>query len=327
LSAPRQESQTKTVPGPKQRVCRLLMVATPIGNLEDLSLRAVRCLTEADIIACEDTRHTAKLLAHLGLSKACVSIHEHNEQSAGERLLSRALEQGQTIAYVSDAGTPGVSDPGCRLAAMAHTMGIPVYAIAGPSAWASAVSVAGFAPPHHFFVGFFPRSPTESAALLRRVLTVAPCQLVFFESPHRVARTLELLQSHLPGHTRVCVCREITKVFESTRVFTLDQALNHLNTEPIRGEFVVIIEVTSEVLEHSQLHPSAKSRDLNHVTDTLSLSQLADQALANRSAALTLRDMARHLAKAHPRFTSREIYQAALQTESALDSAKEHLHP
>ena len=308
---------------------RLYMVATPIGNLEDLSPHAARVLQEADVIACEDTRRTAKLLAFLMVSKPCRSVREHNEVSAGMRLLDEARERHWSVAYVSDAGTPGVSDPGARLAELAHQRGIPVYAVTGPSAWAAAVSVAGFAATASYFVGFLPRRGQDCADVVRRALAIAPCQLVFFESPHRIGSSLERLARWLPASTRVCLCREMTKMFESNRVCTLADAVKTLEQEPTRGEFAVVVEIAATppgpllrlggataLADAGAPRTAADSMlgltDAAAETTSPNLAILGRRALAESHATGSLRTAARNLAKAHPHFTSRDIYQAAL---------------
>lgn len=300
------------------------MVATPIGNLEDLSPHAARILREADVIACEDTRRTAKLLAHLHVSKSCTSLHAHNEDRVGRLVLEIAQAHNQHVAYVSDAGTPGVSDPGARLAALAHDMGIPVFAVTGPSAWAAALSVAGFGYTASYFVGFLPRREQDCREVVLGALRVAPCQFIFFESPNRIAASLTRLAKWLEPSTRLCLCREISKVFESNRQCTLSNALATLEQEPLRGEFAVVVELkpTETVPRDSLLHQHRHDLSLSEhrperteeqgESSEVSLRTLGRLAATQRSPQESLRDVARELASQNPRFSSRAIYQAAL---------------
>jgi 16S rRNA (cytidine1402-2'-O)-methyltransferase len=288
------------------------MVATPIGNLADLSPRAAAALSEANIIACEDTRQTRKLLNHLGIKKPCISIREHNESTAGLPLLQSVLEEQLTLAYVSDAGTPGVSDPGAKLAEMAHHLGIAVYAVSGPSALASAISVTGFGQAHSYFIGFLPRKPQEIRAAIVKALRVAPIQLIFFESPKRIQPTIKVLAATLPSNTRICICREMTKLFESNRVLFLEDAQESLLKEPLLGEFAVVIDLVPLQADYmSAIQNQAFSAP---ETSAPSLPELGFLAVTSRGAEQTLRDAARSLALKHPNHQARDIYQAALNS-------------
>ncbi len=218
---------------------RLLVVATPLGNLGDLSPRAVRALGEADLVAAEDTRRTLPLLTHLGLSKPLVSSHKFNEASKLDGLLG-ALGEGKTIALVTDGGTPAISDPGHRLVAAALAAGHVVVAIAGPSAVAAALSVAGFPADRFRFAGFLP----AAAAARRRALTALagePETLVFYEAPHRVLKALDAMIEAL-GDREAALCRELTKLHEEVLRARLSAIRTSLAArDAIRGEIVLVV--------------------------------------------------------------------------------------
>jgi 16S rRNA (cytidine1402-2'-O)-methyltransferase len=190
----------------------LYVVATPIGNLEDLTFRALRILREVDLIAAEDTRRSIKLLNHYEVRKPLVSLHEHNEAREGRRLVSKLLE-GQTVALVSDAGTPAIADPGARLVQAARENGIRVVPIPGPSAITAALSVSGLESPEFVFMGFPPASGSARDDWFERA-AVEPRTIVFFEAPHRVEKTLKEATSKLVNRPILCM-REISKIHES----------------------------------------------------------------------------------------------------------------
>ncbi len=189
----------------------LYIVGTPIGNLEDITVRAARILGEAGLIACEDTRQTHKLLEHLGIRKPTVSYHEHNEAERTADLIAR-LEQGETIALVSDAGTPLVSDPGYRLVREAAARGIPVVPVPGPSAAITALSASGLPTDSFRFDGFLPAKPGQRRRALE-LLRDESATLVFYEAPHRIVATLEDIAAVM-GEREVVVARELTKIHE-----------------------------------------------------------------------------------------------------------------
>lgn len=217
----------------------IYLVATPIGNLEDITLRALRILREADVIACEDTRHTRKLLTHFQIQKPLVSYHEHNEAQRAAELVDRA-QRGEVVAVVSDAGTPGISDPGFRVVRAAVEAGVPVVSIPGPVAAISALAASGL-PTHSFrFLGFFPakKGPRRKAI---QSLQSEDVTLVLYEAPHRIVETLEdVLQ--LLGDRPAVVARELTKLHEEYLRGTVSGLLNELRSRPvIKGELTVII--------------------------------------------------------------------------------------
>lgn len=221
----------------------LYVVATPIGNLEDVTYRARRVLTEADVIACEDTRHTRVLLNHYGINKPLVSLYEHNERARTPELLQR-LREGETIALVSDAGTPAVSDPGFVLLREALAAGFTVVPIPGPSALLAALTVSGLPPDRFTFLGFLPKRSSRRRRALQEVAG-QPATLILFEAPHRITTVLQDLLDVL-GDRRVALARELTKKFEDVFRGTLSEALQHLRTHPPRGEFTIVVEGASE---------------------------------------------------------------------------------
>jgi 16S rRNA (cytidine1402-2'-O)-methyltransferase len=215
-------------------------VSTPIGNLEDITLRALRVLKEVDLIAAEDTRHTAKLLARYEIRTATTSLHEHNEREKVPVLLDR-LKRGQSVAVVSDAGTPGISDPGYRLVRAALDEHVRVEGVPGPSAVVSALVASGLPTEAFTFVGFPPPKARPRAEWLARILA-EPRTVVFFEAPHRIRETLEDL-SRLAGDREVAVARELTKVHEEVLRGTAASILTRLASP--RGEITVLLAPAS----------------------------------------------------------------------------------
>ena len=212
----------------------LFVVATPIGNLEDLSFRALRVLREVDLIAAEDTRRTSKLLAHYEIRKPLVSLHEHNERREAPRLVAR-LQQGESIALVSDAGTPGIADPGQHLVSLARTSGLKVTPVPGPSAIMAAISASGFPADRFVFMGFPPRSGKERQEWIGQG-TAEERTVVAFEAPHRIQRTLDELSTSLVNRP-IYAHREMTKIHEQLVIYT-----NEAGAEPsARGEYVLVI--------------------------------------------------------------------------------------
>lgn len=216
----------------------LYVVATPIGNLEDITLRAVRILREADVIAAEDTRHTRKLLAHLDIHTPLTSFHAHSGTARLERIL-RTLEEGKSVALVTDAGTPGIADPGQPLIAAAVESGIPVIPVPGPTAAAAAASIAGFPGSMFCFIGFMPGRPSRRKRLLESVADL-PFSLVLYASPYRLLEDLEMCQACL-GDRDVVVARELTKVHEEVLRGTLTEMLAHFAEVEPRGEFTLLV--------------------------------------------------------------------------------------
>lgn len=223
---------------PENKSGQLYLVSTPIGNLEDITLRAIRILKEADAIACEDTRHTQKLLNHYGIKKRLVSYHEHNENTRAPELISE-MQNGASIALVTDAGTPIVSDPGHRLVVLCAENKIPVIPIPGPSAVLAALSASGISAERVLFVGFLPARQGER----RRALTELAANLatlVFFEAPHRIANMLSEAAEIL-GPRPAALARELTKLHEEFLRGTLADLANRLKAAPLKGEFTLVV--------------------------------------------------------------------------------------
>lgn len=221
----------------------LYLVATPIGNLEDITLRALRILREADIIAAEDTRQTLKLLNHFGIRNTLVSYYEHNKAEKGNYLISRLLE-GKNVALVSDAGTPGISDPGEDLVRLAVSKGIPVTMVPGPAAVIAGVVLSGLPSGRFVFEGFLPMNKRVRRERLGSISRETRT-MVFYEAPHKLIHTLKDLRDLL-GNRRIAIARELTKKFEEVWRTTLDEAIARYGNEPPKGEFVIILEGADE---------------------------------------------------------------------------------
>ena len=218
---------------------KLYLVATPIGNLEDITYRAVRVLKEADLIACEDTRHTRGLLDHYGIDRPTISYHEHNETGRTPDLIAR-LKGGQSIAVVSDAGTPLISDPGFRLVNQALAEGIEVVPIPGPSAILAALTASGLPTDAFHFGGFLPAKTSQRRKTLEAVREFE-CSLVFYETPHRILEALEDVAAVL-GERPIVLTRELTKIHEEFLRGTAAEVLERLRERPsIKGEMTLVI--------------------------------------------------------------------------------------
>jgi 16S rRNA (cytidine1402-2'-O)-methyltransferase len=225
----------------------LYIVSTPIGNLEDITLRALRVLKEADLIACEDTRQTRKLLDHYGIAKPVTSYHDHNEAARAAELIER-LERGESIALVSDAGTPLISDPGYRLVAAAVLAGITVVPIPGPSAVMGALAAAGLATDSFRFCGFLPPKTSQRQKVFEE-LKHETCTLVFYEAPHRILETLEDLAAVMPERP-VVIARELTKLHEEFLRGTAVELRAALSArQSVKGEITLLIGKA----EHAEL--------------------------------------------------------------------------
>jgi 16S rRNA (cytidine1402-2'-O)-methyltransferase len=240
----------------------LYVVATPIGNLADLSLRAIHVLALADAIACEDTRHSAPLLRHLGLDKPLVAVHEHNEREAAPAVLAR-LARGERVAYVSDAGTPGLSDPGAALVAAVREAGLRVLPIPGASAALAALSIAGDTRADAFrFAGFLPAKAGERAAALEALLRGPDAQIIF-EAPHRIEALCRAVGDAEPAR-RVTLCRELTKQFETIVTLPASALCGWLaeDANRLRGEFVLVVHAAEVAAEADAEQHDATLRTL-----------------------------------------------------------------
>ncbi|MBI3281680.1 MAG: 16S rRNA (cytidine(1402)-2'-O)-methyltransferase [Acidobacteria bacterium] len=217
----------------------LYLIATPIGNLEDITLRALRMLKQVDLIACEDTRHSRKLLEHYGIAKPVASYHEHSETRRSAELVER-LEAGANIALISDAGTPLISDPGYRLVSRALERGLAVIPVPGPSAMLAALTASGLPTDSFYFGGFFAPKPVQRRKQLAAVRTL-DCTLVFYEAPHRILESLEDVEA-LVGPRPLVLTRELTKMHEEFLRGTPVQLIEELRRRPvIKGEITLVI--------------------------------------------------------------------------------------
>jgi 16S rRNA (cytidine1402-2'-O)-methyltransferase len=217
----------------------LYVVATPIGNLEDISYRAVRVLKEADLIACEDTRHTAKLLHHYGIDRPTISYHEHNEAARAEELVAK-LAQGLNIAQVSDAGMPGVSDPGYRVIKLAIERGVQVVPIPGPSALVAALAASGLPTDSFQFLGFLPAKSGQRRSTLEG-LRHAEHTIVVYEAPHRIAETMKDIVELLGAERPVVLARELTKMHEEFIRGSAAEVLGRVQMHELKGEMTLLI--------------------------------------------------------------------------------------
>jgi 16S rRNA (cytidine1402-2'-O)-methyltransferase len=216
----------------------LFVVATPIGNLEDITLRALRVLREVDLVACEDTRRTRALLTHFDIHKPTVSYYEHNKLARGRELL-RDLAAGRSIALVTDAGTPGISDPGLLLVREARAQGVPIVPVPGPSAIVTALSASGLGADGFVFEGFLPIKPGKRINRLK-ALRAMGMAVVLYESPHRVVATVTAV-GEVFGEVELVVARELTKQYEEIVSATPAEHLARLAATPPRGEFTLVI--------------------------------------------------------------------------------------
>lgn len=275
----------------------LYLCATPIGNLEDITFRAVRVLKEANLIAAEDTRHTRKLLNHYEIHTATVSYHEHNKLERGPELINRLL-QGQTIALVSDAGMPGISDPGTHLTQLAIEAGITVIPVPGANAALSALVASGLETTNFTFVGFLPKTKKKRRELLEQ-LVKQPYTLLFYESPHRIKETLKELETAF-GDRPAAACRELTKKFEEFNRSTLLGLQQHFAAVEPRGEFTLVVQGAGAGPE-----PDLGSKDEVSLPEAVAL--LMAKGAAKKDA---LRQVA-----VDRGISRRDVYQAVLEAE------------
>jgi 16S rRNA (cytidine1402-2'-O)-methyltransferase len=237
----------------------LYLLATPIGNLADISFRAVETLKTVDLIACEDTRHSRKLLNFYQISNKLISYHEHNEIERSEEL-ARLLLEGKNIAVISDAGTPGICDPSFRLVQKAHDLGAKVVPIPGPVAFVNALIVSGLPTDSVFFGGFLPSKQSERIRRLQEIKEI-PATICFYESPHRLLKSLTDCLNVL-GNRPACIVRELTKIHEEVIRGDLNSILENLTGNLLKGEFVLLIDRYSIELNRSDLNKAGtlKSR-------------------------------------------------------------------
>lgn len=230
----------------------LYVVATPIGNSGDISLRALHLLQLADAIACEDTRNTAQLLTRYGLHKPLIAAHQHNEHEVAQKIIAR-LQAGERIALVSDAGTPAVSDPGAIIVDAVREAGLRVTPLPGCSAAISALSASGLIQNQFYFVGFLPAKAGQRDAVLQQLLTL-PATLIFYEAPHRIKECIDACLKNFGPNRRIVFARELTKLFEEIHRCQLSEAAAWLQADKHRekGEFVILIEGATQDQEQDQ---------------------------------------------------------------------------
>jgi 16S rRNA (cytidine1402-2'-O)-methyltransferase len=260
---------------PQKLETALYVVATPIGNLRDITLRALEVLATADVVAAEDTRNTAHLLAHHGISaNRLIAAHQHNERGAAEKIIA-LLQAGQSVAFVSDAGTPAVSDPGALLVQAVRAAGLRIIPIPGASAVMAALSAAGLSEPHFLFFGFLPNKSAARRAALQSLVS-NPCTLVFYEAPHRIVECVADLCAVLGGGRQLVLAREITKLFETIHACALSDAEAWLQSDSNRqrGEFVVLV---SGAVPHPGLSAETLAT-LSKLLDELPLKQAVQLA-------------------------------------------------
>jgi 16S rRNA (cytidine1402-2'-O)-methyltransferase len=267
----------------------LYVVATPLGNLGDLSPRAADTLKRVAVVAAEDTRHSKPLLTHAGSRAELISFHAHSSDRALERIL-RILSEGRDVAFITDAGTPAISDPGVELVAAARERGIPVVTIPGPTAVAASLSVSGIGGDRYLFLGFLPRKGSDRRRLL---LTAAQSEwtVVLFEAPNRVTQLLADLAEVCGPDRPAAVSRELTKVFEETRSGTLQELSEHYAEAPVRGEVTVVIAGTGKEYV-AELPPDPGERARALLAEGLSRKdvahRLADETGISRNTAYRL---------------------------------------
>ena len=278
----------------------LYVVATPIGNLEDITLRALRILKEVDLIACEDTRQTLKLLSHFGIQKRLVSYHEHNEITQAAELVIE-LEQGAKIALVSDAGTPAISDPGHRLVSLALRHGFRVVPIPGASAFVAALTASGMPIEQFLFVGFLPSRQSERRTALH-VLAAEPRTLVLYEAPHRLLDSLEDILEIL-GNRPAVIAREVTKIYEEFLRDHLEGLVNAVRKKPPKGEITILIGPPDGQPQHA----AAPAEGANSLPLSRRVEQIMHDAAVDRKTALKRAARERGL-------TKREAYKQLLVT-------------
>lgn len=278
----------------------LYLVATPIGNLEDLSFRALRMLKEADLIACEDTRTSAHLLRAYEIDTPTTSYHKFNEEEKGEVLLGKLLA-GENIALISDAGTPAISDPGEILVRKCLENGVPVTSVPGPNACITALALSGKSTRRFAFEGFLPQETKEKAAVLAE-LRKETRTIVLYEAPHRLGKTLRALAETLGEARGITLVRELTKRFETVTRATLGEALLSLEETPPRGEYVLVIDGKSP--EEIRAEEAGKWETMS-IADHV---RFYEEAGHDRKEAMRLAAKDRGLSK-------RDIYQALLEKQ------------
>ena len=273
---------------------KLYLVGTPIGNLGDLSPRALETLREADFIAAEDTRVTLKLLNHFDIRKPLVSYFEHNKYASGAKIFERILN-GETCALVTDAGMPAISDPGEDIVKMCAENGVEVLTVPGPSALISAVALSALPTGRFCFEGFLSTANKSRREHLES-LTEEKRTMIFYEAPHKLTKTLEDMKQTFGGERRISLCRELTKIHEETLRTTLDGAIAHFTANPPKGEFVLVIDGAPEKQNNFEL------------ADALALAEKYRAEGMSRKAACKK-------AAAETGFSANDLYRSSLEAE------------
>ncbi len=255
----------------------LYLVPTPIGNLQDITERAIEILKEADVIAAEDTRHTRILLDHLGIAGHVVSYHEHNKKEAGPKIIAM-LEEGKTVAQVSDAGMPVISDPGADLVRLALAAQLPIVPLPGPNAALTALVASGLDARQFAFIGFLPKITAKQKKLLTDMSRV-PVTLIFYEAPHRLKDTMDTLIKYL-GDRKAVTARELTKKFETFRRGTLKELREELNENDPRGEYVILVEGWNESMQDEEENGSSWQEEALALAETMPQKEAARKIAA-----------------------------------------------
>ena len=282
----------------------LYLVATPIGNLEDITLRALRILKEADLVAAEDTRHTRNLLSHFEIETPLIAYHQHSEAGRTENLIRRLAEEGQNIALVTDAGTPSVSDPGVELVRAALAAGVTVVPIPGASAVLCALVGSGLPPARFAFEGFLPRTKSSRRNKLAALARGETRTLIFYESPQRIAETLKEMAAAFGPERPVAVGRELTKKFEEFVRGTLAEVTAHFEETAARGEITVVVQGLAGDSDDEEESATAP--------EPLTLPEALRAALAS---GLSERDAVRQVS-ADQKLSRRDVYTAMLELKS-----------
>ncbi|ESU34639.1 hypothetical protein G3A_00260 [Bacillus sp. 17376] len=273
----------------------LYLVPTPIGNLEDMTFRAIRIMKEADVIAAEDTRNTKKLCNYFEIETPVTSYHEHNKKSSGYKLIEK-IKEGAKVALVSDAGMPTISDPGAELVAEAIGEGLTVVPLPGANAALTALIASGILPQPFYYYGFLQRGKKDKKKELE-LLVKQTATIVLYESPHRLKETLSVMLDRL-GDRKIVLCRELTKKYEEFLRGTISEALAWAETEEVRGEFVLIIEGAS---------PDFIVEEENQWWENLSLEEHVEHYISNKE--MNTKDAIKQAAKDRG-MQKREVYQA-----------------
>jgi len=233
----------------------LYLIATPIGNREDISMRALHVLKNVDIIACENTRHSSQLLSIYGIKKKLIALHQHNELDKADHI-AKIVDDGKSVAYISDAGTPAISDPGADLVEYFHNLKLDVFSIPGPSALIAAFSISGFQTSHFQFYGFLPNTIGKRKKTLKNIYN-SNITTIFYESPHRIIKTLKVMREIFGNDHLIFIARELTKIFETYYKGKLSELIDEIqnNKDNQKGEFVLIVSALKKDKQKEEIIP------------------------------------------------------------------------